>query len=89
MSIADTAIKLMTRDNRKTIMWGDGLLVDICHEAGVKAHHPIVAMQKVLAALERDHRFTKHMTLGHDHRARPRRVRSFEIKWQFCSGEPT
>jgi hypothetical protein len=80
MKIADVAFQQMRASGASTIMYGDGLLADIGHDAKVRARHPLDRMISVLNALERDPRFEKMYIRGMDSAGRSRLVRGFRIK---------
>lgn len=83
MKIADVAVDAIRKSGVMTVVWGDGILTEICYDAGVEARHPLHAMQKVLAALSRDDRFEAFHIRGHDARGRSRRVRAFKLKDEY------
>jgi hypothetical protein len=82
-TLADTAVRMIKASGLMTVVWGDGILVDICFNAGVPYEHPLHAMQKTLAALAKDERFEAFHIRGNDSRGRQRRVRAFKLKEAF------
>lgn len=66
-----------------TLMWGDGALCDIAHDAGVTIQHPLNKIDRAIRALEGDKRFIKRRIHGMDSRGRSRVVRGFELREEF------
>lgn len=88
MTLADTAVDAISKSGVMTVVWGDGILTEICYDAGIKARHPLHAMQKVLAALANDDRFEAFYIRGtRTRRSRTRRVRAFKLKEEFRTGD--
>lgn len=83
MRIADVAERVMRERDLGSVMYGDGVLTDIYsqfHDGRRHGVHPLLAMAKVLNALEWDDRFEKTIIRGHDRSGKPRPVRCFRLK---------
>lgn len=85
--ICDAAVAHMNKHSYERLCWGDGALVDIACAGGMLHGHPLDKMDRVFRAMERDDRFTKLYMRGHDSRGRPRRVRMFELRSEFYTGQ--
>jgi len=78
MRIADHIAAHMRSEGINSLCWGDPILVDAMPGSG---DHPLDAMQKGLAALERaPDLFEKHRIHAHDRSGKPRVVRGFRLK---------
>ena len=78
--VADAMEAALIIDGTHTVMWGDGILVDV-GQGLVKAAHPLDVMQAVLNALGRDtERFERMNIRGHDKNGKQRIVRGFRLK---------
>lgn len=82
MKMSQKAYEALIARNVETIMWGDGLMVDIAHEIGVniKNPHPLNMMTRMCSILREAPDLFKHSYVrGHDHRGHMRIVNSYKI----------
>lgn len=78
--IAEIALAYMEREGHKSLVWGDGALCSIGHEAGIKLKnpHPMNMIQRVADALSRQPALIETFYIhGCDQRGRSRTVRAF------------
>ncbi len=77
--IAAVMAEKMRAENISTVMWGDGILVDVARDLKFEGH-PLDVMIPICAALRRSALFEHFKVHGHDSRGRSRIVSCFKLK---------